>query len=167
MSSKSDQDIWALLITGAHVLLLTAYFVLPLLEVAIMQTLSGTYVLVGVVFALALAGIAALCSSEMSPARLFAILCINAACLLALYTLVYQSQGIAVSGGGTTRLFADALYMSVVTWTTLGYGDRLPTPGMELVAASQAVVGYLYLGMLVGVATSLALQENPRQENPR
>jgi hypothetical protein len=43
----------------------------------------------------------------------------------------------------------NALYFSIVTFTTLGYGDMQPIPKMRIVAASQALVGYAYLGLIV------------------
>jgi hypothetical protein len=46
----------------------------------------------------------------------------------------------------------NTLFFSIVTFTTLGYGDFQPTPRMRLIAASEAIIGYLYLGLLVGAA---------------
>ena len=53
------------------------------------------------------------------------------------------------------RQFSSALYFSFVTFTTLGYGDFQPMPRMRLLAAIEAVLGYLYLGLLVGVLIDL------------
>ncbi|WP_424833346.1 ion channel [Ruegeria sp.] len=50
------------------------------------------------------------------------------------------------------KSFRTALYFSVVTFTTLGYGDMQPSPSFRLYAGYQAVLGYMYLGMIVGVA---------------
>ncbi|RLK10967.1 potassium channel family protein [Ruegeria conchae] len=49
------------------------------------------------------------------------------------------------------KSFRNALYFSVVTFTTLGYGDMQPSPNFRLYAGYQAVLGYLYLGMIVGI----------------
>ncbi|MYG28564.1 MAG: two pore domain potassium channel family protein [Boseongicola sp. SB0677_bin_26] len=46
---------------------------------------------------------------------------------------------------------ADGLYFSIVTFTTLGYGDFVPRDGYRLVSALQALYGYLFLGGLVGL----------------
>ena len=43
----------------------------------------------------------------------------------------------------------DVLYFSIVTWTTLGYGDFRPSPDTRMYAASQAVLGYFYMGILI------------------
>jgi hypothetical protein len=45
-----------------------------------------------------------------------------------------------------------ALYFSTVTFTTLGYGDLQPVPQMRALAGFEAVVGYIFLGFLVGTA---------------
>ena len=47
--------------------------------------------------------------------------------------------------------YVDALYFSIVTWTTLGYGDFQPTGAFKLFAAIEAVYGYVFLGLLVGL----------------
>ncbi len=49
----------------------------------------------------------------------------------------------------------DALYFSIVTFTTLGYGDLTPVDQFKIVAAGQAVLGYITLGIIVGYAGSL------------
>ncbi len=51
---------------------------------------------------------------------------------------------------------SDYLYFSIVSFTTLGYGDFAPKQEFRLLAASEALVGYLYLGIIVGLTISLA-----------
>lgn len=46
--------------------------------------------------------------------------------------------------------FWDAIYFSIVTATTLGYGDFAPPENIRLIAAFQAIVGYAYLALYVG-----------------
>jgi hypothetical protein len=45
------------------------------------------------------------------------------------------------------------LYFSIVTWTTLGYGDFTPPAAIRMIAAIQAMLGYIFLGILVGLGT--------------
>jgi hypothetical protein len=40
-------------------------------------------------------------------------------------------------------------YFSVVTWTTLGYGDFRPTAALRLIAASEAILGYFAMALFV------------------
>jgi hypothetical protein len=43
--------------------------------------------------------------------------------------------------------FRDFLYFSIVTWTTVGYGDIKPSPDSRMFAASEALLGYLTMGL--------------------
>jgi len=52
------------------------------------------------------------------------------------------------------------IYFSTVTWTTLGYGDVQPKPDIRLIAALEALLGYIYFGLLVGKATNLMRTAN-------
>lgn len=58
-----------------------------------------------------------------------------------------------------------ALYFSVVTFTTLGYGDFQPMPGMRVLAASEALIGYLFLGMSVGGLVDLGARHRQPAES--
>lgn len=49
----------------------------------------------------------------------------------------------------------NALYFSMVTFTTLGYGDILPNEQFKIIAAGEAILGYITLGLIVGYAGSL------------
>jgi uncharacterized protein YjbI with pentapeptide repeats len=60
------------------------------------------------------------------------------------YSGLYCIPG-AISGHG----FSDALYFSVVTFTTLGYGDVLPHGAFRLLAGSEALSGILFTGLFL------------------
>ena len=52
---------------------------------------------------------------------------------------------------GARPLGSDLVYYSLVTLTTLGYGDVLPvTPLARILAAAEAVLGALYIAVLIG-----------------
>ena len=66
--------------------------------------------------------------------------------------------------------FWNSVYFSIVTFTTLGYGDCKPMPELRLVCASEAVVGYTYLGLFVGyimvyLTKRAKYQEKKQEEN--
>lgn len=71
--------------------------------------------------------------------------------VISCYTLVYfLGAGLIESGGGLTNSsFTDCLYFSLVTFSTLGYGDILPKHSFRLLAASEALMGILLCGLLL------------------
>jgi hypothetical protein len=61
-----------------------------------------------------------------------------------------MQQGAPVSASWHT-----SLYFSIVTWTTLGYGDFTVRDELQLLAALEAMAGYVFFGLMVGVTTGL------------
>ena len=69
--------------------------------------------------------------------------------LTALFALLYTQVGIDY---GDYETWLSPVYYSVVTLTTLGYGDVLPTtPAGQMVAMAQVVLGYVMLGGLLSI----------------
>ncbi|MCP4291050.1 MAG: hypothetical protein GY780_04340 [bacterium] len=65
------------------------------------------------------------------------------------YAMIYQKVGIDY---GEYETAFSPLYFSVVTITTLGYGDVLPsTVAGQMVAISEVILGYLMLGGLLAI----------------
>ena len=84
--------------------------------------------------------------------------------LLALILLVYSViyRGNIVANEKPEEPITDmvtCLYFSIVTFTTLGYGDFAPTANVRLLAALEAILGYVFLGLLIGTTMSY-LQRN-------
>jgi hypothetical protein len=80
------------------------------------------------------------------------ILVINIAILIVAYAWVHHKIGIMDFSGAVpraTRDFGDALYFSIVTLTTLGYGDMIPIGAGRYMAAMQGLTGYFILGIIV------------------
>jgi hypothetical protein len=70
------------------------------------------------------------------------------------YADIYASSGLVIDMTArpepipiTTR--NDAVYFSVVTWTTLGYGDLVPQGFCRTLAASEALIGNIFLGSFI------------------
>lgn len=45
--------------------------------------------------------------------------------------------------------YEEAVYFTIVTFTTLGYGDYRPSPELRLMASLQALYGYISLGLIL------------------
>jgi hypothetical protein len=67
------------------------------------------------------------------------------------YTDIYRYLGIIDTNGVVIRDPVSCFYFSVVTYTTLGYGDYRPSSEARLFAASEALVGYILLSLFIGV----------------
>ena len=52
------------------------------------------------------------------------------------------------------RSFKEHLYFSVVTWTTVGFGDYTPVPEAQLYVAIESLLGYIYMAISMGVLTA-------------
>ena len=65
----------------------------------------------------------------------------------------------AGAGSQKAHLFAELLYFSYVTLTTLGYGDVVPLSlHAKSLAITEAIVGVLFIGALIGrIAGSMIL----------
>ena len=69
-----------------------------------------------------------------------------------------------VTPEGRVTSFWDALYYSVVTFTTLGYGDLQPRGILRFMACLETFVGYLVLGILASAVADL-VQEWAKQKS--
>jgi hypothetical protein len=47
---------------------------------------------------------------------------------------------------------AVSLYFSVITWTTTGYGDYVPSATGRVYAAAEALLGYTFMGVAISAA---------------
>ncbi|MHC4563996.1 MAG: potassium channel family protein, partial [Planctomycetota bacterium] len=70
------------------------------------------------------------------------------------------------SGPDGTMNLTDLLFFSFTTLTTLGYGDITPaSPVVRMVACLQAVMGPLYLAVVVARLVALYSRERPQDDD--
>ncbi len=80
------------------------------------------------------------------------------ALLLLAFASVYQTFGLidnTQEGAPVVHSFTSSLYYSVVTFTTLGYGDFYPVGPGRVLACIESLTGYLILGVLASTASSV------------
>jgi carbon storage regulator CsrA len=74
--------------------------------------------------------------------------------LLLYFALIYKSFGLIPPGSDVISndiTWLDACYFSLVTWTTLGYGDFRPGDDtVKLFVMVEVLIGYVYMAVLVG-----------------
>ena len=92
----------------------------------------------------------------------------NLALLLCAFAVIYKTYGTSAETDSASFIantttspeskvttFGDALYYSVVTFTTLGYGDLQPRGVLRFMACLETFVGYLVLGILASAVADL------------
>jgi hypothetical protein len=71
---------------------------------------------------------------------------------MASFGLVYSLVPQVLSIGDSANTWFTPFYFSIVTYTTLGFGDVKPaTLWGELLVSSEVILGYVTLGLLVSV----------------
>ncbi|HEV2150545.1 MAG TPA: ion channel [Longimicrobiaceae bacterium] len=84
--------------------------------------------------------------------------------MLVSFGAVYQKVGIIDStrpDSPVVHEFWTSVYYSVVTFTTLGYGDFYPQGVGRALAGMQALTGYIILGVLASVAANVVSPHSP------
>jgi hypothetical protein len=87
------------------------------------------------------------------------------------YQLVVEYAPDAIHIGGRTaevlsRQPSQLIYFSFITLTTVGYGDTYPVhPVVRSLAVAEALVGQLYLAILIGSLVGMALQTKIARES--
>ncbi|NOU49996.1 hypothetical protein HG263_05525 [Pseudoalteromonas sp. JBTF-M23] len=92
----------------------------------------------------------------------FAALILFISLNIVLFANYYYNTGLSFKGD-IVNDFNISLYFSIVTWTTLGYGDVLPHDSNRLIASIQALVGYVYMAILIGLILSFSHNQKTSQ----
>lgn len=87
--------------------------------------------------------------------KLISILIASILFFAAVYWVAGHFDGHAVADDGEIANFLELLYFSVVSITTLGYGDFAPTGISRLFASFQAVFGIIFIGYSISQVLSL------------
>jgi len=89
------------------------------------------------------------------------------AVILTSHTLQIWAVAVSLLGAGALSSLSDALYFSLVTYTTLGYGDLTLTEDFRIFGAMSSVTGLLNFGIstAVLVAVLTRILNNGAQED--
>jgi len=98
------------------------------------------------------------------PLFAFLLLIFSMLCMIYTFAQVYSRAGFYEANGTISYDFFGAMYLSIVTWTTLGYGDLRPTEAVRMLTGIEALAGYLYLGIFVAFVLNYLF---PRREKDR
>lgn len=93
-----------------------------------------------------------------------AMVMLELALMLAGFAAMYRELGIMDTtqpGSPVVHDFWRSAYLSVITFTTVGYGDMYPTGLGRALAALQGLTGYIVLGTLASTASSLVSPHSP------
>jgi Ion channel len=69
------------------------------------------------------------------------------------YAEAYSAAGLLDMDHKLTHEPASCLYFSAVTWTTVGYGDFVPSESARIIAASEGFVSYFAFALFLAFAT--------------
>jgi hypothetical protein len=79
------------------------------------------------------------------------------------FAIAHRTMTIRLRDGREVTSYSQMVYFSFVTMTSLGYGDITPrTPAAQTLTWLQAVVGQLYLTVLIARLVSALPQKNVR-----
>jgi hypothetical protein len=70
------------------------------------------------------------------------------------FAVLYSELGIVATADPSApvvRSFTTCLYCSAVTFTTVGFGDFVPSPESRLFASVESLTGYVVLGTITAV----------------
>jgi hypothetical protein len=110
----------------------------------------------------ALATLISFSISDTTVAATFPTLIGHGGALIFLFAGIYRGFGLIHEPAGAVSA-SDGLYFSIVTWTTLGYGDFTPPPNIRLIAALEALLGYTFFGIIIGLGTDQLIRRPVRR----
>ncbi len=84
---------------------------------------------------------------------------------IVMFAWIYEELGI-VNGKIHSNNFLDCVYFSIITWTTVGYGDFEPTVTCRMWAATEALTGYIFMAILIALTINLLENRNKNIEQP-
>ncbi len=82
-----------------------------------------------------------------------------------LFANAYELFGTVNNNGVPLNSLLDFTYFSVVTFTTLGYGDYLPTGAAQIIAMIEVLVGFVFFSFLIGIVSAIFYERMTKASN--
>ena len=79
----------------------------------------------------------------------------NIILLILEFAIVYRITGLSSTVMSGNLGMPEYIYFSMITFSTLGYSDIFPSPGAQIVAAIEAFLGYIYMGLLIALLSGV------------
>jgi len=76
------------------------------------------------------------------------------------YSDIYMRLGIVEGSSTVVHDRESCLYFSIITFTTVGYGDYHPTHDGRMVAATEALTGYVFFGVFISMLSTYVAVHN-------
>ena len=77
------------------------------------------------------------------------------------FTSQYMQTGVIIEDQIRVNDFSNCFYFSVITWTALGYGHIFPSHSARIWVMLEVFLGYIHMGILVGLILELATKNKP------
>jgi hypothetical protein len=90
---------------------------------------------------------------DLGPKRTLLAAIFQGIALVFIFAGIYQGGGLL--DGSKPADASTALYFSIITWTSVGYGDLTPPRELRMIAAMEAVLGYIFLATLAAIASTI------------
>lgn len=74
-------------------------------------------------------------------------------------TLFLQQNGLAINGKAVAASFGDSLYFSIVTFTTLGYGDFHALGAMRFMAGAESFIGVILMSLFTVIVARKIIRD--------
>jgi hypothetical protein len=100
---------------------------------------------------------------EFGQKKSLLFLIVQNALMILVFSGIYLGHGLEGIKSGETFVHKTALYFSIITWTTVGYGDLTPLADIRLIAAAEALLGNISLGLAVSLTSSLMSKQHDRR----
>jgi hypothetical protein len=83
------------------------------------------------------------------------------------YSDIYMRLGIVEGASSIVHDRESCLYFSIITFTTVGYGDYHPTHDGRMVAATEALTGYVFFGVFISMISSYVAAHRQEEQRTR